>query len=149
MAINRILEFLFTAFKRDSQLAATLVKTTRILPRIFNLLKTTLGGDSKPTLRHAELLTVFIDKAVKLLHIALLHPKDHSVKVISDFWFEKGKAADDTRNWLLAIRMFEMVERSDQAPADTLEIKLCLIRFIAELLLSTAHMPTNHLDETI
>jgi hypothetical protein len=144
MAINRIQEFLFTAFKRDSQLAATLIKTTRILPRIFTLIQETLSAEGRP-MQHKELLTVFIDKAVKLLHVALLHPKDYTVTVISDFWFAKG----ETRNWMLLLGMFGTIEGSKQAPADVLEIKLCLIRFTAELLLSTAHMPTNHLDESI
>ena len=38
MALNSILEFLFEAFKRDSQLAGLLVKTTRLLPSVFSLL---------------------------------------------------------------------------------------------------------------
>ena len=37
MSINSLLEFIFSAMKRDSQLAALLVKTTRLMPSLFSL----------------------------------------------------------------------------------------------------------------
>lgn len=42
MSLNSILDFLFEAFKRDSQLAALLVKTTRLMDSVFHLIKYTL-----------------------------------------------------------------------------------------------------------
>ena len=35
MTINQILDLLFEAFKRDSQLAALLIKTTKLMDSIF------------------------------------------------------------------------------------------------------------------
>ena len=35
MSLNSILDFLFEAFKRDSQLAALLVKTTKLMQSVF------------------------------------------------------------------------------------------------------------------
>lgn len=37
MTLNSILDFLFEAFKRDSQLAALLVKTTKLMQSVFFL----------------------------------------------------------------------------------------------------------------
>ena len=44
MTINSILDFLFEAFKRDSQLAALLVKTTKLMPSVFFLIQHTLAN---------------------------------------------------------------------------------------------------------
>jgi hypothetical protein len=44
MSINSILDFLFEAFKRDSQLAALLVKTTKLMQSVFFLIKHTLDN---------------------------------------------------------------------------------------------------------
>ena len=42
MSLNSILDFLFEAFKRDSQLAALLVKTTKLMQSVFFLVQNTL-----------------------------------------------------------------------------------------------------------
>ena len=42
MSLNSILDFLFEAFKRDSQLAGLLVKTTKLMQSIFQLIVSTL-----------------------------------------------------------------------------------------------------------
>lgn len=105
MSLNSILDFLFEAFKRDSQLAALLVKTTRLMDSVFHLVKNTLDqyredcmaassrqpGRHQPRLRlkNKGLLTVFVDKVVKIMHIAMLHPQDYSVDLLSKFIFEK------------------------------------------------------------
>jgi hypothetical protein len=86
-SINSTLDFLFEAFKRDSQLAALLVKTTKIMESCFFLITDTLDKYRKdprcvfcagegPRLRISNqgLITVFIDKALKILHVAMLHP---------------------------------------------------------------------------
>jgi|LakMenEpi03Aug12_release.lakeMendotaPanAssembly.Ray.scaffolds.fasta_scaffold3695312_1 hypothetical protein len=44
MSINSIYEFLFEAFKKDAQLAALLVKTTKLLPKVFETLSYTLDN---------------------------------------------------------------------------------------------------------
>ena len=44
MSINSIFEFLFEAFKKDAQLAALLVKTTKLLPKVFETLTYTLDN---------------------------------------------------------------------------------------------------------
>ncbi len=89
MALNSICEFLFEAFKRDSQLAGLLVKTTKLLPSIFNLLQMSMDSveekNSEITLNNRGLMVIFIDKMVKLMHVALLHPRDYSVDLIGKF----------------------------------------------------------------
>jgi len=127
-------------------------------------------------LKNKGLLTVFVDKVVKILHIAMLHPQDYSVDLISKFIFEKpiissvqeyselegvgqapgvgtesvkiSKAAPGHRNWLYLIDMFGIIEQYNQTMASE-EIKLALIRFIAEFLIQTAHFSVNYLDDLI
>lgn len=84
MSINQILDLLFEAFKRDSQLAALLIKTTKLMDSIFLLIKNTLDQhridksnnieNRKLKLKNRGLLTVFIDKIVKIIHVAMMHP---------------------------------------------------------------------------
>lgn len=91
MCLNSILDFLFEAFKRDSQLAALLVKTTKLMQSTFFLIQHTLDNFRKDQaagesfnrgngvqcalrLSNRGMLTVFIDKVVKILHVAMLHP---------------------------------------------------------------------------
>lgn len=98
MSLNSILDFLFEAFKRDSQLAALLVKTTKLMQSVFYLLQHTLDryrsdlsegpATSSLRLKNKGLLTVFIDKVVKILHVAMLHPQDYSVDLIGKFLFD-------------------------------------------------------------
>ncbi len=47
MSINSLLEFIFSAMKRDSQLAALLVKTTRLMPSLFGLLTKIMEDERK------------------------------------------------------------------------------------------------------
>ena len=37
LALNSIMEFIFEAFKRDQQLANLLVKTTKLMPNLFEV----------------------------------------------------------------------------------------------------------------
>jgi hypothetical protein len=48
------------------------------------------GRNSPSALRlqNRGMLTVFIDKVVKILHVAMLHPQDYSVDLISKFVFD-------------------------------------------------------------
>jgi hypothetical protein len=88
MSLNSILDFLFSAFKRDSQLAALLVKTTKLMQSVFSLIYQTIDNENI-SLKNKGLLTVFIDKIIKILHVAMLHPQDYSVDLISKFIFDK------------------------------------------------------------
>lgn len=161
MALNSILDFLFEAFKRDSQLAALLVKTTKLMQSVFYLIQHTLERHRQDSqtqsqtlrLRNKGLLTVFIDKIIKILHVAMLHPQDYSVDLISKFIFEQPLSASDglqklPRNWLYLIEMFQIIETFNQTLGFT-DIKLALIRFISEFLVQTAHFEHNYLDELV
>lgn len=126
MAINSLIEFIFEAFKRDSQLAALLVKTTKLLPTVFQLLTFTLDNVSSFREQRMEtnkrlpignkgLLTIFVDKVVKLLHVCLLHPREYSVDLIAKFLTqvppeEAGYGAPAvTRNWIYILKLFRLV----------------------------------------
>lgn len=160
MALNAVMDFLFEAMKRDSQLAGLLVKTTKMMQRVLSLIKHTLdcyrrdSTENTRTLRiqNKGLLTVFSDKALKILHLALLHPQDYSVDLISKFVFEQPlnqeKDAPLPRNWLYFIDMFAIMEKFSQS-FDCVDVKLALIRFISELLIQTAHFKTTFLDELV
>ena len=142
MSLNSILDFLFEAFKRDSQLAALLVKTTKLMQSVFYLLQFTLDqyrqSEQSLILRNKGLLTVFIDKVIKILHIAMLHPQDYSVDLISKFMFTQPLAPSGTeklpRHWIYFIEMFGIIEKFNQTMGFT-DIKLALIRFISEFLI--------------
>lgn len=125
------------------------MKTTRLLPRLFALIAGTIDNDEL-AIRHRGLLTVFVDKIVKLLHMALLHPQDYSVGVLSKFFFEKPMVdgQEGYRNWRFLLQMFTVLEENN-VTYDLVDVKLSLVRFISELLLQTAHMKDNYLDETI
>ena len=147
MSLNSILDFLFEAFKRDSQLAALLVKTTKLMQSVFFLIKHTLDNyrvdqvDPRAgalRLQNKGMLTVFIDKVLKVLHVAMLHPQDYSVDLISKFVFEQPLSPEqdrpEQRNWLYFVDMFGIIERFNQT-GDFTDIKLALIRFVSEFLI--------------
>lgn len=67
---------------------------------VFHLIKETLDkyrqdAHARQThqgilkLNNKGLLTVFVDKVIKIMHIAMLHPQDYSVDLISKFIFDK------------------------------------------------------------
>ena len=100
MALNSITEFIFEAFKRDSQLAGLLVKTTKLLPSVLHLFKYTMDKvaplsepdpQTNPNLpiRNKGLMTIFVDKVIKMLHICILHPREYSVDLIAKFLTER------------------------------------------------------------
>lgn len=72
--LNTVLEFCFTAMKADSQLANLLVKTTKLMPSVFAILKQTLVKQ-----QCQGYILICIDKCVKVMHLALLHPRDHTL----------------------------------------------------------------------
>ena len=86
------------------------------------------------------------------MHVAMLHPQDYSVDLISKFIFEQPlNASEDkplSRNWLYIIEMFAIIEQFNQT-MDFTDIKLALIRFVSEFLIQTAHFTNNFLDELV
>ena len=48
--------------------------------------------DSATDLKLANrgLMTIFIDKVIKLLHVAMMHPRDYSVDLIGKWMTEKS-----------------------------------------------------------
>jgi hypothetical protein len=87
---------------------------------------------------------------IKILHVAMLHPQDYSVDLISKFIFEQPISGSEKmpRHWLYLIDMFEIIEKYNQTMGFT-DIKLALIRFISEFLIQTAHFKNNYLDELV
>lgn len=128
---------------------------------VFGLITTSLDrwraeqnetGESHLKLQNRGLLTVFIDKCLKILHIAMLHPQDYSVDLISKFLFTKNVNTEAEggfapRNWLYLLQMFQVIETYNQSAMT--DIKLALIRFIAEFLVQVNHFEDNFLDELI
>ena len=108
--------------------------------------------DSATDLKLANrgLMTIFIDKVIKLLHVAMMHPRDYSVDLIGKWMTQKS---GENRNWLYLVKMFRYVDH--QQPAQHfyghLDIKLALCRFIAELLirLPASSLGDNRLDEIV
>ena len=78
--------------KHDAQLANLLVKTTKLIPTIFIALRQTLDANSEiqsakmSHIQNSGLLLIFIDKVIKILHVALLHPRDHSLTLLHSFF---------------------------------------------------------------
>ena len=64
------------------------MKTTRLLPALFSLMQLVLDEEESIKLDNRGLMVIFIDKLVKLMHIALLHPRDYSVDLIGKFMTE-------------------------------------------------------------
>ena len=153
MCLNSILDFLFEAFKRDAQLAALLVKTTKLMDSVFLLIVQTMDSSRDATIkmRNRGLLSVFIDKVVKILHVALLHPQDYSVDLISKFVFQQqisDEGRRQPRKWMYLVEMFQVIENYDQTRCQN-DIKLSLVRFISEFMIQTAHFDHNYLDENV
>mmetsp|Transcript_43684 Transcript_43684/g.42201 ORF Transcript_43684/g.42201 Transcript_43684/m.42201 type:complete len:126 (+) Transcript_43684:895-1272(+) len=115
MGVNSLLEFIAESMKKDSQLSCMLVKTTKLLPQIYTLLQTLFDLSQKEghNLRNKGLLIIFIDKVVKVLHLALLHPMEYTLDSLKKFLFER-KASDqnsEPRNWIYLIQMFRIINQ--------------------------------------
>lgn len=93
LALNSILEFIFEGFKRDAQLANMLVKTTKLMNHIFDTLKSVISNYNEQTLalQNRNLLIIYFDKVVKLLHVALMHPRDYSVESLQKFLYQERR----------------------------------------------------------
>ena len=139
--MNAIMEFIFEAMKRDSSLAATLVRSTKLLPSIFEILRNFRNFQN--TSNH--LLTILSDKVIKLLHISLFHPQDYSVDQISKFLSAAPQLAGQNkpgyRNWHLLSHLFSLSQNT--------EVKLSLCRFIAELFNKMQAKQFEHIKATL
>ncbi len=85
LAINSVIELVFEAFKRDAQLANMLVKTTKLMNHVFDSLKEIVDGYEQFSLLNRSLMIVYFDKLVKLLHVALMHPRDFTTEALTKF----------------------------------------------------------------
>ena len=85
LAINSVIELVFEAFKRDAQLANMLVKTTKLMNHVFDSLKEIVDGYEQCSLLNRSLMIVYFDKLVKLLHVALMHPRDFTTEALTKF----------------------------------------------------------------
>ena len=70
-----------------------LVKTTKLLNHVFDTLKSVIDSFNANSLNllNRNLLIIFFDKMVKLLHVALMHPRDYSVEALQKFLFEERR----------------------------------------------------------
>lgn len=87
MTLNAVIEFIFEGFKRDAQLANMLVKTTKLMNHVFDTLREIIDNYNNETLvlQNRNLIVIFFDKVVKLLHLALMHPRDYTVDILQKF----------------------------------------------------------------
>ncbi len=99
--------------------------------------------------KNQGLRTIFFDKLIKVMHIALLHPQEYSVDTISHFLFERTYNSNhqEQRNWHYLQRMFDLVGNSQSVYYS--DVKLSFSRFVAEFLLRLPMELTNHLDELL
>lgn len=112
-------------------------------------------GKGKIPLNNQGLLTIFIDKIVKLMHICLLHPRDYSIDLIARFLTERP--LDDTtnstpRNWIYFIKMFHLIgSKHSSYYYGHIDVKLSICRLVAEILMRMPQSAVKEhcLDETI
>lgn len=161
MTLNTAIEFVFQAMKKDAQLANLLVKTTKLIPALFAVMRQTLdtqtelqGAHTQMSLIHnSGLILIFIDKVVKVLHVALLHPRDHSLTLLHNF-FDKQLSVeeqDDTYGWIYLVKMLKLVgSKHSSYFYGHIDVKLSICRFIAEYLLRVSQAGLkHHLDVTL
>jgi hypothetical protein len=139
------------------------VKTTKLLPKIFELMRFTLDNAAsfrdpskgKIPLNNQGLLTIFIDKIVKLLHICMLHPRDYSTDLIARFLTERPLDDSDNstpRNWVYLIKMFRLIgSKHSSYYYGHIDVKLSICRLIAEILMRmpNSSVKEHYLDETV
>jgi hypothetical protein len=97
MALNSIIEFIFEGFKKDVQIANMLAKTTKLLSHVFDTLKYVIDSYNAETLTllNRNLIIIFFDKVVKLLHVSLMHPRDFTVETLEKFLSEERRVPQD------------------------------------------------------
>lgn len=109
-------------------------------------------------IRNKGLLTIFVDKMVKILHICLLHPREYSVDLIAKFLTQTPPeeatcgAQTATRNWLYVLKLFRLVgSQHSNYFYGHIDVKLAICRFVAELLIRMpqSSFKQHYLDETV
>jgi hypothetical protein len=88
-----------------------LVKTTKLLNHVFDTLKEIIDQyNSEDGLRliNRNLIIIYFDKVVKLLHVALMHPREYTVEALAKFLFEERRA-NKQRNWIYITEMFRII----------------------------------------
>jgi hypothetical protein len=132
-----------------------LVKTTKLMGHLLDTLKDLIEryNTNQLNLLNKNLLIIYFDKVIKLLHVALMHPRDYSVEVLQKFFFAERKPLSDAkqRNWIYLTEMFRIINELSSSCSyvyGQIEVKLALSRFIAEFLIRN---PDNdaHLDEMV
>ena len=109
-------------------------------------------------IRNKGLLTIFVDKVVKLLHMCLLHPRDYSIDLIAKFLTQVPPeeaacgAPTVTRNWIYVLKLFRLVgSQHSSFFYGHIDVKLAICRFVGELLIRMpqSSFKENFLDETV
>jgi len=88
-----------------------LVKTTKLLNHVFDTLKEIIDQyNSEDGLRliNRNLIIIYFDKVVKLLHVALMHPREYTVEALAKFLFEERRVTKQ-RNWIYITEMFRII----------------------------------------
>ncbi len=120
MCLNSIIEFIFEGFKRDVQLANMLAKTTKLLSHVFETLKTVINlyNTEQLPILNRNLLIIFFDKVVKLLHVSLMHPRDYTVETLLKYLSEERRVPQEDVppvhqqrqcNWIYITEMFRII----------------------------------------
>ena len=139
------------------------------MPSLFSLLTFTLDNVSNfrersmetnknLPIRNKGLLTIFVDKMVKILHICMLHPREYSVDLIAKFLTytppedAAAGAPTTTRNWLYILKLFRLIgSQHSTYYYGHIDVKLAICRFIGELLIRMpqSNFKEHFLDETV
>jgi hypothetical protein len=88
-----------------------LVKTTKLLNHVFDTLKEIIdqyNSEDGLKLINRNLIIIYFDKVVKLLHVALMHPREYTVEAIAKFLFEERRVTKQ-RNWIYITEMFRII----------------------------------------
>jgi hypothetical protein len=155
MAVNAIIELIFEGCKRDAQIANMLAKTTKLLTHVIDTLKhvVELFNANALALINRNLVVIFFDKLVKLLHVALMHPRDYTVETLEKLLGQERRVELDgqrQRNWVYITEMFRIINQLSSSCSflyGQIEVKLALSRFIAELLMRSEN--PSVLDEMV
>lgn len=105
-----------------------------------------------------NLLIIFFDKIVKLMHLALMHPKDYTVEVLSKFLNAErrkgpvplGENHRNQRNWVYITEIFRITNELSHSCTylyGQVEVKLAYARFISEYLIRSNS--NGFLDEMV
>jgi len=81
------------------------------------------------------------------MHLALLHPRDHTLMVLHDFLDKKVplQSQDEQYGWIYIIKMLKIVgSKHSSYFYGHIDVKLAICRFIAEYLLRASQANLKH-----